>query len=156
MSSSAKTPILGLNKWSGADKPQRMDFNNDNDKIESQLGNHVVNSNIHLTNKEKEWINSYCATGSYTGNGSISNFYELDFTPKVVFVAMVTSGAVSYTPNDSKVTATFAIATELYNSPGLEIVEEGFMIENPSNTSGFSCNLGLNKLGAQYLFVAFK
>jgi len=38
MSSTAKTPILGLNQWEASDAPQRVDFNADNLRIDTAMG----------------------------------------------------------------------------------------------------------------------
>ena len=40
-STGAPTPNIGLNQWLSSDKPERMDFNSDNQKIDDALGDSV-------------------------------------------------------------------------------------------------------------------
>ena len=73
MASSNKTTTLGLNQWSGTDKPKRNDFNADNLAIDQAIKNLRESTDV--------------AVGSYTGNGIPSGrFIEIGFRPKAIFV----------------------------------------------------------------------
>lgn len=53
MAASKKSTVLGLCLWEGTDKPRRVDFVADNEAIESQLGGHIQNDNLHLRHAQK-------------------------------------------------------------------------------------------------------
>lgn len=70
MSSTYKTDHLHLNNWTGADKPQRVDFNNDNQRIDSAVYAHTSNETVHVSTAEKEKWNAPYFIGTYMGNGA--------------------------------------------------------------------------------------
>ena len=53
MASSSFTTHLGLCDWAASDRPKRADFVSDNTIIDTQLGGHIANGNIHLSADEK-------------------------------------------------------------------------------------------------------
>lgn len=53
MAASKKSTVLGLCLWEGTDKPRRVDFVADNEAIESQLGGHIQNDNLHLNDTRR-------------------------------------------------------------------------------------------------------
>ena len=55
MAASKKSTVLGLCLWEGTDKPRRVDFVADNEAIESQLGGHIQNDNLHLNDTRRKW-----------------------------------------------------------------------------------------------------
>jgi len=64
-SSGTPTPHLGLNQWLPNDKPERADFNSDNQKIEAAMGNKVNKSIQSLTGIDVEnysWETGYFST----------------------------------------------------------------------------------------------
>ena len=54
MSSTNKTSNLRLNNWNGTDKPERIDFNRDNDIIDSAITEHKNDTDIHINANERE------------------------------------------------------------------------------------------------------
>lgn len=70
MSSTNKTEKLQLNRWIATDKPERTDFNRDNEIIDSVMSNHTENEDIHITPDEREKWTEYFYSGIYYGDGS--------------------------------------------------------------------------------------
>lgn len=86
MASSEKSQRLGLSLWKASDRPERLDFRQDNERLELLLGNHLEGAAQHLTPDQKTflekpyWLQSYCGTGYSTMN------YTLQTVPKAVIV----------------------------------------------------------------------
>ena len=77
MPSTNKTKNLKLNSWESNDRPMRNDFNSDNALIDSALGGHIKNGNIHVTAEEKEFLKDSHMTYMYTGTGENSKTVTL-------------------------------------------------------------------------------
>lgn len=70
MSSTNKTENLKLNSWIGSDKPQRTDFNYDNEVIDKAISQHTADTVSHITGDERDKWNNYIFAGTYFGDGS--------------------------------------------------------------------------------------
>ena len=86
MSASVKTANLGLSAWIGSDKPTRLDFVNDNQKLDTAVGNHINSTAVHLSDSDRERLETPYVVGYYGGNGINNRSITLDFEPKAVFV----------------------------------------------------------------------
>lgn len=70
MPSANKSEKLGLNLWAESDRPQRGDFNGDNMILDQVLGEHLENSELHLTKEEKSRVFAPITDAGYIGDGS--------------------------------------------------------------------------------------
>lgn len=77
MPSTNKTNHLGLNQWKESDRPVRNDFNSDNLLVDTALGEHLANGDIHVTAEEKSYIKDWLLSYSYTGTGESSRAFVL-------------------------------------------------------------------------------
>lgn len=77
MASTNKTEKLGLNLWAESDRPQRVDFNNDNMILEQVVGEHAENNSLHLTEGEKTRVSAPVGYTGYVGNGETSRAVTL-------------------------------------------------------------------------------
>ena len=92
MSSSAKTPYLGLNKWVSSDIPQREDFVVDNVILENAISVHHQDTTHHITSAERtKWNNAYSIT-TYTGNGASSRAVTLNGAANPVWGIVFAAG----------------------------------------------------------------
>ncbi len=72
MASSGKSEKLGLSLWESTDRPERLDFRQDNERLEQLVGGHIAEAALHLTPDEKEflarpyWVSVYRGTGNAT------------------------------------------------------------------------------------------
>lgn len=71
MSSTNKTENLKLNSWIGSDKPQRVDFNYDNEIIDKVFTEHTADTVSHVSSDEKDKWNNYLFEETYFGDGAI-------------------------------------------------------------------------------------
>lgn len=70
MSSTNKTENLKLNSWIGSDKPQRTDFNYDNEVIDKTIAEHTSDTVSHINSEERDRWDNYMFEGIYFGDGS--------------------------------------------------------------------------------------
>lgn len=93
MSSTNKTENLNLNQWAGTDRPQRVDFNEDNRLIDEAFTAHINDMSVHTTAADKMQNAAY----SYIGDGESTQVLELEFEPDSVIVMPLTHGIVTIT-----------------------------------------------------------
>ena len=156
MASSSKTEKLGLNQWSGDDKPKREDFNSDNQILETLVGTHVFKDTVHVTPEEKDKISTYCKTGTYWGDGAADYIHPIEFTPKAVFVFPVGKPFSVYNTTENKLYNYAAAAIGNFHTTGLSIVNNGFVVSNSGTAVQGDWNVTTNKQNSTYFFIAFK
>ena len=71
MSSADKTSYLKLNMWASTDIPKRVDFNNDNSRIDTAFKEHVDDDEMHVDALERNKWNEPHYIGFYYGNGNL-------------------------------------------------------------------------------------
>ena len=86
MASKNKTQKLNLNLWESTDRPQRGDFNSDNSIIDEALGEHLENTELHLTEKEKSRVKNPVQIFGYQGNSDAEKTITLESIPTGVVV----------------------------------------------------------------------
>ena len=92
MAASKKSTVLGLCLWEGTDKPRRVDFVADNEAIESQLGGHIQNDNLHLNDTRRKRLDTPTEVRTYTGTGAASRTILFGFSPSAVIGQAVFTG----------------------------------------------------------------
>ena len=157
MSSTNKTPILGLNSWEGSDKPKRDDFNNDNELIDTIVGGHINNPDVHLSFDEKMKLNAPFVISYYIGDDVNTRTIPLDFTPSLVIIFAHGVPLSTYDKATDHVYAFAGFATPLYATAGIYI-EENKLIVTDSTGSPTMRNFypRMNTSGYRYHYVAFK
>lgn len=152
MSSTIKTPNLNLNKWIGPDIPKREDFNYDNETIDDICGNHIIDTDIHITSEERGLWNTQCVQGTYFGSGGTQSEIILGFKPKAVIVFSYNKplGLANTTDCYS------AISTQFINSIGIELTETGFITYHGTTHSVDGIVPKFNVAGLDYAYLAFK
>ena len=153
MATSNYTPNLHLSAWEASDRPKRADFVSDNTIIDTQLGGHIANQNIHLTSGEKALLNEPFVCMMYSGTGESQRTISLDFHPKFVFIYKRGVPFVTYSNGVSVVNA----ASGSYGmgaSVGISLVSAGVSVSETEAANGIRVNL--NENNAQYTMIAFK
>lgn len=154
MATSQYTPNLHLSAWTDSDRPKRADFVSDNNIIDTQLGGHVANNNIHLSADEKEKISEPYVSKMYSGSGESSRTISLGFLPKFVLIFKRGVPPVTYSNGVNTVNC----ACGFYGhgaSVGISITSSGITVtESTTATNGIK--MSLNESGSQYTIVAFK
>ena len=154
MASSNYTTNLHLNAWADSDHPKRADFVSDNNIIDTQLGGHILNDNIHLSAAQKDKLDTPFVMSVYSGNGSAERTIYLDFTPR--FAMVFKRGATPAGYINSVNTANCGFATNGYGfTTGVSVTTSGVVVRQIAQNADGVC-VSLNESGAQYTLVAFK
>ncbi len=146
MPSTNKTTNLSLNQWVESDRPMRNDFNSDNAKLDSVVGGHVNNGNIHVTAEEKEFLKDSHKVYAYAGSGESTRTITL--TEKFRYISIFASekpledGGKAYAA-----TGYVGVGSSL----GLSLSASG-----PGFTVSQNDKACLNESGVQYKVIMFK
>lgn len=153
MASTDKTPILGLSKWRGSDKPKRVDFVNDNEVIDAALGGHVNNTDLHLNSDQALRLNQPICIKTITGTGSPERSVVLDFEPAAAVAFAVGKPPVVQNGAQAKVYSAFCAQEK--NGAGIELYfDEVRLLQNTAGSGGVqNC---LNESGVTYVIMAFR
>lgn len=119
-------------------------------------GSHIQNSDIHLSAKQKESLDSPFYAGAYLGTGHASRTIELDFTPSVIIIIR---DGMPLIETDFSAKCNYTLAAIGFNgvaSMGFEFITKGFKVINSSSEQFGGCYPNLNELGKTYQFIAFR
>lgn len=155
MSSSEKTSYLKLNAWLGSDRPQRIDFVDDNTIIDKAIKEHVQNTTMHCTSTEKSKLENPYTIMSYMGTGEESKSFTFVFNPKFAIVFQKNVPPVQ-TDSEGNTIINQAIVAKSNGSTG-GVVISGYDVTVTQSTKAVEgIFLNLNKYGGQYCIIAFK
>ena len=152
---SKKSTVLGLCLWEGRSKPRRVDFVADNEAIESQLGGHIQNDNLHLNDTRRKRLDTPTEVRTYTGTGAASRTILFGFSPSAVIVFAVDKPFSQATTGCTKQYA--GIAADGQNSLGVTLSTAQVTVRQtqtaPTDGSGMA---SLNESGVTYAVLAFR
>lgn len=159
MSSTNKTENLGLNSWIGSDKPERTDFNYDNEVLDNAIFQHTSNNEIHITQQERSAWNSSVHMGAYFGNGSaeriVATNCPFDVSFGIIFAANRPISVANF--SSAKKTNYTAFFGKLANSLGVKITDKRNFQINQSLTPEFEQEyVSLNESGVAYIYVLMR
>ena len=155
MSSTNKTDYLKLNSWLGTDRPQRIDFVDDNTIIDTAIKNHVQNTTMHCTSTEKTIIENPYTMISYTGTGEETNVITFAFNPKLVIVFYKDLPS-QQTDSSGNTVINQAIVAKSHGGSG-GVVISGYDVTVTQSTSAVDgIFYNLNKYNGQYCIIGFK
>ena len=155
MSSSEKTEYLNLNAWLGTDRPQRIDFVDDNTIIDTAIKNHVQNATMHCTSTEKAKIDNPYTAISYVGTGDETNVITFAFTPKMVLVFQKDVPPIQ-TDSSGNILINKSVVVKSHGGIGGVIINGYDVTVTQSTTAEDGVIYNLNKLKGQYCIVGFK
>lgn len=158
MSSTKKTSSLGLNLWEETDKPERLDFVRDNEKLEELVGEHLKSTTLHLTTDEKSLLKTRYQIKSYFGDGLSSVVSTLQFEPKIVIV--FATQRPDNTVENGLQNVFRAIWCSGYSTPGISVsgtkVTLKYQTEAEALQSGTGYRLRLNENKYAYGLLAIR
>ena len=160
MSSTNKTKNLGLNSWIGSDKPERIDFNTDNEKLDKVITEHIQDTVVHIDDSEREKWNNYMFTGMYYGDGSLTRTITTScpFEARIGFV-FANNRTISISRfSDSKKNNYFGIFGFLANSMGVKLNSDRTSFTVSQSASALTVNeyANLNESGVSYHYIMFR
>ena len=153
MASSNFTPNLHLSAWDASDRPKRADFVSDNTIIDTQLGGHIANSNIHLSTDEKERLNQPYVIMMYSGTGESQRTIPLDFHPGFIFIYKRGVPFVCY-KNGVNVVNSACGSYGQGTSVGISLTSAGVLVCESEASDGI--RVSLNENYSQYTMIVFK
>lgn len=157
MASSGKSEKLGLSLWEASDKPERLDFRQDNEKLEELVGPHLNDYFLHLTKKEKDFVRNPIYWTWYQGNGNptrtvtnYSNFPSEGKAGRLMVIFPIGTAPVVY--RDGKTCLYFALASGMgnYHSAGLEVKDGNYTVFQQSAEEEGEYRCCLNEQGKSY------
>ena len=158
MASTNKTEHLMLNSWVETDRPQRNDFNSDNLIIDTVLGEHVEDNDLHLTESEKKRVASPFVVVPYSGTGAEIVTISLPVVPRF---AVVYRKGMPFTLYDSeagvnKVYGGVAFTSGGGATGGISLnTTEGITLSQ-SATASDGVKYCFNEEGGQYMVIVFR
>lgn len=155
MSSSKKTEYMGLNNWLGTDRPQRIDFVDDNQKIDSTMKSHASNTTLHCTSTEKAKFNNPFTFVSYVGTGTASKTVPIGYVPKMVIVFQKDKPAVE-TDSDGTMFNNMSVVAKGSGNTGGAIISDSNVVVYQSGSASNNIKQNLNRQNGQYCIIAFK
>ena len=158
MGSAGKTDFLKLNKWSSTDIPKRVDFNSDNELIDTAFKEHFDDDARHVSDGERAEWNMPFFVGFYYGNGALQRTIttKCPFEPSlgIIFTGGMPTSAVDF---NNKVKYNYlGFLSKRAGTSGLTLSGSDFTI----STDGFPVMNGeyvsLNNTGLTYCYMLFR
>lgn len=119
-------------------------------------GSHINNTQVHLTEKEKEYLITPFVHGSYFGTGSASRTISLGFRPSIVVVTANGLPMLYYDRNEGVNHTLSGVAFEGGQSIGVKLTNNGFEVRTGDSISARNCYPSLNEATITYVYIAFK
>ena len=119
-------------------------------------GSHINDESVHLSEKQREYLNQPFITASYFGTGDATRSFSLGFRPSIVIVAGNQLPFIYANHSASWNRALAGVAVDKGGSLGIELTNNGFKVRNTENDVARTCHPFLNELGTTYFFIAFK
>ncbi len=158
MGSTNTTANLHLSSWTETDKPQRIDFINDNNIIDSVLGNHIADTSVHISTEEKQLLKNQVTVHQYLGSGSGTQDIEFTFTPKAVICYCLNEPLCKV--NSSEINIIYSgMATAKGTTGGISLSENTVTItqtDSSINLNPGECSYQLNARNKRYVLILIK
>lgn len=156
MAATNHTKNLNLSLWDETDKPERLDFVNDNNKIESAVSEHTLDTDIHITAELKDKLKTPFVTASYTGTGSTQRTIDFTFEPTLVIVFI--PGSLPFEVDSYGTHLGFmGIATQAGSSRGLSLSGKSLTVSSIAYQPDDTVAVPLfNNNNAKYQLLIFK
>lgn len=158
MSATNKTSFLGLSSWLGSDKPQRTDFNADNEKIDEFASEHTADTQCHLSAEDREKFDLPYYYGVYFGNGQPSQTIttKCPFEPTFGFVYSISSPAHETDFDNKACYNYFALAAQRGSTSGITISGSNLIAASSPNPVSEKEYTRMNSVGRTYFYVLFR
>ena len=154
MASSQFTANLGLCNWLANDRPKRADFVSDNGIIDRVLGNHVNDTDAHMTQQEKTKALQPYTSAVYAGSGAASRTIEIGFRPGFAIVYKKNAPPIEYSNGVTIVNSAICCYAQ-GSSSGVGVSSNGVTVTQQS-TAQDGVRVCLNEEDCQYAVIAFK
>lgn len=157
MSSSNRTETIGLNSWLGSDRPERADFNSDNEIIDSVFAEHFEDD-CHISDEERAKWNSPYFTDTYFGDASQTRTIQTacPFTPSWGIVFRVGAMPATTDFSNSRNLNHFAIASQNGSMAGISLSGTSLTVRQSGSALSANEYAAMNSLGEAYCYILFR
>lgn len=166
MASSEKTAKLGLSLWTASDKPERLDFVQDNQKLEELVGTHIADMSAHLTESEKQLLSNPYTIYVHRGTGAAS--YTINSLPGGKDPKLILAMCQEFPPCTVDANGKLNVywdfwmhANKFANYGGggisVDLTNKTLTMKNQVSAPGnwYSCTRNLNENGKIYVLIFF-
>lgn len=115
---------------------------------------HAVDSSMHVTQEEKEFLSEPFVFGTYIGDGDPENIIFLGFRPK--FVLLFGSGTAGVSTIENGLECYFGFALRSKSTKGITITNDGFKVNYGDTVVSRKTYPRLNDFAQTYNYIAFK
>ena len=119
-------------------------------------GSHIRNEEIHLSDKQIEFLDSPVLTGTYFGDGSSYKSIDIDSEPKAVIVFRAGMPPERYDSGTGCCIVYCAAAGGTGKTNGIELTSNGFRVFNDSSNSGLGFVTKMNEIGKTYFYIVVR
>lgn len=153
MGSTYKTANLNLNRWISSDCPKRSDFIYDNEIIDEVLGEHIEDSEKHLSIADREYFANPVSVLTYSGNGLGRRIITVPQC-SAVFVYKIGKSPVEMAEGNAVLNFCYAGFGHI-GSPALDITSKTTIaVRNYTSPTGEVINL--NTIGEEYVVIVMR
>lgn len=156
MPTNHKTPKLQLNSWLGTDKPMRSDFVEDNTLLDTLLGGHLEDSQLHLSQQDRTALSSPFVVELLGGTGDATRNHVLPFAPRFAMVFLRNAPFSHYDADSGCTVCNAAAVGSGVNSGGAALSGTTLTLTQTQSTPDDRVFYNLNANGGQYACVAFR
>ena len=115
---------------------------------------HVNNTDVHLSEADRSYLNEPYVIGTYTGDGNSAGLdINLGFRPKAVIIYRSAYHISSYSTSDGTSNCYMGMAIGTSYTRGPLILDNGFRVKTVTTSSATT---HLNDQGGTYAYIAFK
>lgn len=158
MGSAGKTDFLKLNKWSSTDIPKRVDFNSDNELLDTAFKDHFEDDDRHVSDSEREAWDLPFYAGFYYGNNALERTIETNcpFDPVfgIIFAGGMPTSVVDF---NNKVKYNYmGLLSKRSSTSGLTLTGRNITISTDNFAVINNEHIYLNNTGLTYCYVLFR
>ena len=155
MSATNTTEYLGLSKWLGSDRPQRIDFVDDNRIIDNAIKLHFLDTTKHLSTEQYNKLQQPYIFRSYEGDGNESQVIHLDINAKFIIV-FAKDLPLMQKDTGGNLLVNSCFTAKSNGTTGGAIIGDNTVTVYFDATPTNGVRYNLNQLHGQYCIVAFK
>ena len=155
MSSTNKTEYLNLNQWLGSDRPQRIDFVDDNRIIDNAIKLHCLDTSRHLSAEQYNKLQNPYVFVSYVGDGSESKVIDIGVDAKFIIV-FAKDTPFTQTDSSDNIIINACFTAKSNGTTGGAVIGDSTVTVYSDAAANNGIKYNLNKNNGQYCIVAFK
>ena len=154
MSATNKTSYLGLSSWLGSDKPQRTDFNSDNQKIDDFASGHAADLQAHMSEEDREKFENPYYIGVYYGNGESIRTISTgcSFEPALAIVFCIDSPVQQTDFSGGFSYCYFGMAAKRGGTAGVMLSGTDIVVDSSTAAVAEAEYTRMNEIGETYLY----